>query len=322
MGPLQLRLLFGSIVLQGLVSGGTQETDSLSTQLLSITRTSPPHLGGKEGLSGPEWKSIAREGHFERHKRSIYSGFTQRCSKNNTLGDGLPHSAIGWLTNGCTAFLVGPRQLLTAGHCVYNRQGWQVDGLDFYRNMHCGAQGELVLWERAYVLEDWARYGLKGADLGVVLLKEEYNASEYLGFVYNNTWSSDMPVTSVGYTDDWFGSYYCQCSTSCTANECMAYDKNSALVYIVFGWEGAHRLCHKCATTSTTSGSPLLVSDGQFNRTEEGQGDNPGIYVGGVITGDALSSNTAVKITKKRFDILRYIKCATGVATSCEGAGQ
>ena len=319
---LQFSLLIWSVLLQGGAYRGPQQPDRLPAQLLSITRASPSRLGGKENFGGPQWKSLMREGQQGRHKRFVYEGFTRQCPRDNTSGDGLPHSAIGWLANGCTAVLVGPRQLLTAGHCVYGRRGWQTKGLDFYRHMRCGSLGELVQWERAYVLEDWARYRLQGADLGLVVLTEGYNATDYLGFGYNETWSTDTPVTSVGYANDQFGSYYCQCSTACTADECMAYDSNSALVYLVFGWRGAHRLCHRCATTSTTSGSPLLVSDGQFNTTEEGQGDNPDIYIGGVISGSALSSNTAVKITKSRFDAIRYVKCASGVAASCEEAGQ
>ena len=296
--------------------------ESPSAQLLSIARASPPPLGGEEDFGGYQWKSLAQDQQRGRYKRFVYEGFGRQCSRNNASGDGLPHPAVGWLANGCTAFLVGPRQLLTAGGCVYGRRGWQTEGLDFYRQMECWSRGELMQWERAYVLRDWARYGLQGANLGLIVLKEGYNSSDYLGFGYTETWSNTS-VTSVGYTDDQFGRYYCQCKTTCTAAECMAYDSNSALVYVVFGWRGAHRLCHRCATTSTTCGSPVLASDtGQFNRTEEGQGGNPNIYVGGVITGDAFSSNTAVKITKSRFDAIRYVKCMSGVATSCEGAGQ
>ena len=138
MWPPQLCLLVWCVVLQGLVSGDHRQ--SHPTQLLSIARSSLPHIGGKEGFSGPEWKSLAREGQKERHKRSfqpppIHSELAGQCSEVNTSRDGLPHSAVGWLTSGCTAFLVGPRHLLTAGHCVYNHQGWQADGLEFYRTM-------------------------------------------------------------------------------------------------------------------------------------------------------------------------------------------
>ena len=32
-----------------------------------------------------------------------------------------PYSAIGYLSTGCTAYLVGPRHLLTAAHCLHPR---------------------------------------------------------------------------------------------------------------------------------------------------------------------------------------------------------
>lgn len=315
---LQFCLLLWCVLPQDVVYGG-HTPDGPPARLLSIARASPPPLREEENFSGPMWKGLA-QGQRARHKRFVYEGFARECSRNNT-SVGQPHSAIGWLVNGCTAFLVGPRQLLTAGHCVYGRRGWRTKGLDFYRHMTCGSPGELVEWQTAYVLTDWARYGLQGANLGLVVLKEGYNASEYLGFGFNETWSN-ITVSSVGYTDNQFGRYYCQCRTECRAAECMAYNENSALVYVVFGWRGAHRLCHRCATTPVTSGSPVLVSDREFNSTEEGQGGNSDMYVGGVITGDALYSNTAVKITKSRFKAIRYVKCVSGVATSCEGEGQ
>jgi hypothetical protein len=66
-------------------------------------------------------------------------GATQYCGRSHaelTAGIGRPYNAIGLLSNGCTAFLVGPRHIAAAGHCFVDGMGaWQAN-LHFYPNFH------------------------------------------------------------------------------------------------------------------------------------------------------------------------------------------
>lgn len=64
---------------------------------------------------------------------------TQYCGRTHTelsAAIGTPYNAVGLLSNGCTAFLIGPEHIAAAGHCFVDQMGaWQQD-LHFYPNFH------------------------------------------------------------------------------------------------------------------------------------------------------------------------------------------
>ena len=60
------------------------------------------------------------EPHFISDKRRSIIGCDDRYRRYSTQSIP-PYSAIGYLAPaGCTAYLVGPRHLITAAHCVHN----------------------------------------------------------------------------------------------------------------------------------------------------------------------------------------------------------
>ena len=64
---------------------------------------------------------------------------TQYCGRTPvelTAGIGKPYNAIGFLSNGCTAFLVGRQHIAAAGHCFVNGMGGWQPNLFFYPNFH------------------------------------------------------------------------------------------------------------------------------------------------------------------------------------------
>ena len=63
--------------------------------------------------------------------------FCNRTYSELTLGAARPFNAVGFLNNGCTAFLIGPNHIVAAAHCfTFDDTGaWQT-GLRFYPNFH------------------------------------------------------------------------------------------------------------------------------------------------------------------------------------------
>lgn len=247
-------------------------------------------------------------------KRAILDVDDRTCKSYNDTQDH-PYDAMGLLSGGCTAFLFGPRHLLTAGSCLYDphTKEW-ITNLAFYRYMSCNDIGEFVQWKTAYVLYDWFAFGLESANLGIIALEDNFTSDSYFGIGYRNVWPSNQDnVTIPGYSEDMFGKYYCQCSSSCSAQECMAYDVNRILPYVLFGWNRAHRLCHNCNTLPYTQGGPVIIGNFEsfFNQTADGmngRNTTSEFYAAGVNTLSTFKHSTAVKFNQERFNLLELVK--------------
>ncbi|KAI7842729.1 hypothetical protein COHA_003659 [Chlorella ohadii] len=133
-----------------------------------------------------------------------------------------PWSAIGFIASGCTGALVGPRTVLTAGHCVYDDWTRQfMANLNFFPNRHsggwhCHGPSNCSTWTQE---NRWARAitwyhnapkpsapGLATwdgmiADVAVIQLRDDVSSRGMLGLRAEcNTQS--MPVSTAGYPSD------------------------------------------------------------------------------------------------------------------------
>lgn len=94
--------------------------------------------------------------------------------------EAFPYRLVGRVERGCTGTLVGPRHVLTAGHCVLNRdtKEWKNTGLE----VSPGQSGATfpwgtLEWEVAIVFEGWRERGERADDYALILLKEPVGES-------------------------------------------------------------------------------------------------------------------------------------------------
>ena len=243
------------------------------------------------------------ESHFTigKDRRSII-GYDSRFMRYYTQGTA-PYSAIGYLSTGCTAYLVGPRHLITAAHCVHprgNTRGiYSGSQLTFYLRRNCYRYGIRYGVSQVLVYSEYRNRGSVDHDIACLLLTS--TVSDWMGYAYRDP----MPTVSgeiCGYPGDKKRTYNCFYCGTCTDVQ-----------HLRFGWFGwsrnDKRLQHTCDTVGGMSGSPVLTDD--HDSTSR-------LYSYGVHTHGTGNSrhNKAVRITRNYFyDICRW-KCNTGARCS------
>lgn len=259
--------------------------------LAAVSTSMRPQTGlsgtvDRRGLEAPARKAKA-SGPSQITERSVI-GTDERVRVTPTTY--WPWITIGRIDLGCTGTVVGPRHVITAGHCVYN-----IDTDSWYYNLDFSPAQDgsylpfgTVTWSVAITTTGWTVNHDRNYDYAMIVLADTIGyTTGYMSYGYDNNLCGNCIVNINGYpADKPFGTMWhsdcplTQVQTYRLYYECDTYNGNSGSGVYMY-WSPDTRIIygiHAYGVDSTGDNGGTRITSSVFNNFNSWRQQYPPAY--------------------------------------------